>query len=71
MTASTAPAFRAANLRETPLGRTGTVDGITPLVVFPLPDDASFITGAEIPFDDGPTSHGDTKPISNALHADS
>ncbi|MFI5887389.1 SDR family NAD(P)-dependent oxidoreductase [Streptomyces sp. NPDC051554] len=58
MTASTAPAFRAANLRETPLGRTGTDDDITPLVVFPLSDNASFITGAEIPVDDGPTSHG-------------
>ena len=36
MTASAAPAFRAANLLGTPLGRTGTVDDITPLVTFLL-----------------------------------
>jgi len=70
MTASAAPAFRAANLRETPLGRTGTVADITPLVVFRLSDDASFITGAEIPVDGGLTSHGGAKSISDALRAD-
>ncbi|WP_406437561.1 SDR family oxidoreductase [Streptomyces sp. NBC_01613] len=42
MTASASPAFREANLSETPLGRTGTVDDITPLVVFLLSSDASF-----------------------------
>ncbi|MFF7098508.1 SDR family NAD(P)-dependent oxidoreductase, partial [Streptomyces rubradiris] len=31
MTASAAPAFREANIRETPLGRTGTTDEIAPL----------------------------------------
>ena len=34
MTASAAPAFRAANVAETPLGRTGTVDEVAPLVLF-------------------------------------
>lgn len=67
MTASPAPAFREANLRETPLGRTGTVEEITPLVVFLLSDAASFITGAEIPVDGGLTAHGGVKSISDAL----
>ncbi|MGW2725491.1 SDR family NAD(P)-dependent oxidoreductase, partial [Streptomyces sp. NPDC001492] len=41
MTASAAPAFREANLRLTPLGRTGTVDDIAPLVAFLLSDDSA------------------------------
>jgi 3alpha(or 20beta)-hydroxysteroid dehydrogenase len=67
MTASAGPAFREANLAGTPLGRTGTVDDITPLVVFLLSDDASFITGAEIPVDGGLTAHRGAKPISDAV----
>ena len=67
MTASAAPAFREANLVGTPLGRTGTVDDITPLVAFLLSDESSFITGAEIPVDGGLTAHGGAKPISDAV----
>ena len=67
MTASAAPAFREANLAGTPLGRTGTVDDITPLVTFLLSDESSFVTGAEIPVDGGLTAHGGAKPISDAV----
>ena len=69
MTASAAPAFRDANIAETPLGRTGTVDDIAPLVLFLVSDNASYISGAEIPVDGGMTAHGGVKSISDAVRA--
>ncbi len=69
MTASAASAFRAANLAETPLGRTGNVDDVAPLVAFLLSDEAAYISGAEIPVDGGMTAHGGVKSISDAVRA--
>ena len=67
MTAAASPAFIEATVRETPLGRSGTVEDIVPLVVFLLSDESSFITGAEIPVDGGLTAHGGVKSISDAV----
>ncbi|WP_255657303.1 SDR family NAD(P)-dependent oxidoreductase [Actinoplanes sp. L3-i22] len=67
MTASAAPAFRDANVAETPLGRTGTSDEVAPLILFLVSNESSFITGAEIPVDGGLTAHGGVKSISDAM----
>jgi 3alpha(or 20beta)-hydroxysteroid dehydrogenase len=67
MTASAPDAFKDISIREAPLGRLGTVDDITPLVVYLISDESSFVSGAEIPVDGGHSSHGGVKGISDLL----
>jgi 3alpha(or 20beta)-hydroxysteroid dehydrogenase len=69
MTASASPAFRETNIRETPLGRTGTVDEVAPLVVYLISDESAYVSGTEIPIDGGLSSHGGTKSMSDAVRA--
>jgi 3alpha(or 20beta)-hydroxysteroid dehydrogenase len=69
MTATAPEAFRAANVAQTPLGRTGQVEDVAPLVVFLLSDESAFISGADIPVDGGQTGHGGMKVLSDAVRA--
>ncbi|HET9656305.1 MAG TPA: SDR family NAD(P)-dependent oxidoreductase [Kineosporiaceae bacterium] len=67
MTATAPQAFRVANIAETPLGRTGAASEVAAVVTFLLSDEASYVSGAEIPIDGGMTAHGGVKSISDAL----
>lgn len=70
MTASAPPAFREANIRETPLGRTASPDEVAPLVVYLISDESSFVSGAEIAIDGGQTAHVGTKSLSDAVRGE-
>lgn len=65
--ASASPAFAAAAVAETPLGRSGTPGDVAPLVVYLLSPESSFVTGAEIAVDGGLTSHVSHKRIADAI----
>lgn len=69
--ANASPAFREAALAEIPLGRTGTVDDIAPLIVFLVSDDSAYLNGAEIVVDGGLTAHTSHKRIADAIGAPS
>ena len=61
------PAFRVAALAEIPLGRTGTVDDIAPLMVFLVSDASAYMNGAELVVDGGLTAHVSHKGIADAI----
>jgi 3alpha(or 20beta)-hydroxysteroid dehydrogenase len=64
---SASPAFRTAALAEIPLGRTGTVDDIAPLIVYLVSDESGYVNGAEIVVDGGLTAHVSHKGIADAI----
>jgi len=66
MTASLPEAFVAANIAATPLGRTGTVADVVPVVLFLLDSASAYISGADIPVDGGMTGHGGAMPIAHS-----
>ena len=67
MTASAPPAFREANVAQTPLGRTGQAQEVAPLVVYLISDESAFLSGAEIVFDGGQVAHGGAMALSDAV----
>jgi 3alpha(or 20beta)-hydroxysteroid dehydrogenase len=67
MTASAPPAFRAASIAETPLGRPGTPAEVAAVITFLLSEAAAYVSGAEIPVDGGTSSQGGAKSVSDAL----
>jgi 3alpha(or 20beta)-hydroxysteroid dehydrogenase len=69
MTASAPEAFRDANIRAAPLGRTGLPEDVTGLVVFLISDESSFLSGTDIPVDGGHVVGG--KALMDAVDAQS
>ena len=65
MSSSAPDWFREASLEEIPLGRLGTVDDVTPLMVFLMADESSYITGAEFHVDGGEYGHAGVKRYSD------
>lgn len=65
--AGASPAFEAAALADTPLGRKATPDEIAPLIVYLISDESAYMSGAEIVIDGGLTSHASHKRIADAI----
>ena len=64
---SASPAFRGAALADIPLGRTGSVEDVAPLIVFLTSDESAYLNGAEIAVDGGLTAHVSHKGIADAI----
>ena len=69
MSSSAPDWFREASLEEIPLARLGTVDDITPLMVFLMADESSYISGAEFHVDGGEYGHAGVKRYSDLARA--
>ncbi|MFT3864180.1 MAG: SDR family oxidoreductase [Solirubrobacterales bacterium] len=69
MTASASPAFKEANLIDTPLGRAGSPEEVAPLVIYLISDESSFVSGTEITIDGGQNAHGGNKAKLDAIVA--
>jgi 3alpha(or 20beta)-hydroxysteroid dehydrogenase len=65
MSSSAPDWFRQASLEEIPLGRLGDVDDITPLMVFLMADESSYISGSEFHVDGGEYGHAGVKRYSD------
>jgi 3alpha(or 20beta)-hydroxysteroid dehydrogenase len=65
MSSSAPDWFRESSLDEIPLGRLGTVDDITPLMVFLMADESSYISGSEFHVDGGEAGHVGVKRYSD------
>jgi 3alpha(or 20beta)-hydroxysteroid dehydrogenase len=69
MMAGASPAFEAAALADTPLGRKARPEEIAPLIVYLISDESAYMSGAEIAIDGGLTSHVSHKRIADAIAA--
>jgi NAD(P)-dependent dehydrogenase (short-subunit alcohol dehydrogenase family) len=69
MAADAPQAFTRLVTDDIPLGRRGTAEDVSPLVLFLISDESAWISGAEIAVDGGQAGHGGMKRLSDAVRA--